>query len=183
MRYRRLVVATTLICLAAWPVLSQNKDDFFENKIRPILATECFSCHADSQMGGLRLDSREAMLRGGKSGPAIVPGDPDKSLIIAAIRQTGDLKMPKGGKLAPEQIESIAQWIKSGAIWPVATKTTAPAKAEQIDAARRAFWSFQPLHVTRAPAVTNSRWGRTEIDRFVFSRLEKEGLTPVGPAD
>ena len=67
--------------------------------MRPILATECFSCHTDSQLGGLRLDSREAMLRGSKSGPAIVPGDPKKSLIVIAVRQSGRLKMPKGGKL------------------------------------------------------------------------------------
>ena len=100
MKCQRIVFGLALLVLAAWPVWSQSKDDFFEAKVRPILATECFSCHTDSQLGGLRLDSREAMLRGGKSGPAIVPGDPDKSLLLAAVRQTGALKMPKGGKLA-----------------------------------------------------------------------------------
>src|SRR5262245_29373486 len=105
MKYKRLVLAMSLLGLAGWPVLSQSKEDFFETKIRPILATECFSCHTDSQLGRLRLDSRETMLRGGKSGPAIVPGDPDKSLLLTAVRQTGELKMPKGGKLTPDQIE------------------------------------------------------------------------------
>src|SRR5437870_271653 len=123
MKYQRFVLGLALLGVAAWPVWSQNKDDFFEARVRPILAAECFSCHTDSQSGGLRLDSREAMLRGGQSGPAIVPGDPEKSLIVIAVRQAGSLKMPKGGRLMPDQIEAIAQWIRSGAFWPVTGKT------------------------------------------------------------
>jgi hypothetical protein len=184
MKYQRFVLGLALLCLAAWPVLSQNKEDFFEAKVRPILATECFSCHTDSQLGGLRLDSREAMLRGGKSGPAMLPGDPDRSLIMLAIRQAGELKMPKGGKLRPDQIEAIAQWISDGAVWPAAGKSPVTSKGEMtIDPARRSFWSFQPLHPAPAPAVKNTRWPKTEIDRFILSRLEKEGLAPVGLAD
>ncbi|HEV8486388.1 MAG TPA: DUF1549 domain-containing protein, partial [Blastocatellia bacterium] len=184
MKYKRFVLGLALLNLAAWPVWSQNKEDFFEAKVRPILATECFSCHTDSQLGGLRLDSREAMLKGGKSGPAILPGDADNSLIVIALRQTGALKMPKGGKLTPDQIDAIAQWIRAGAVWPVGGKPPAASKGEMtIDPARRAFWSFQPLHAAPAPAVKNSRWPKTEIDRFILSRLEKEGLAPVGPAD
>ena len=183
-KYQRFALLLALVAAAAWPVWSQNKDDFFETKVRPILATECFSCHTDSQLGGLRLDSREALLRGGKSGPAIVPGDPDKSLLITAIRQSGTLKMPKGGKLPPDQIEAIAQWIRSGAVWPDTTKPSVAAGGEMIiDSARRAFWSFQPLHPSSAPAVKNIRWPKTDIDRFIVSRLEKEGLAPVAPAD
>jgi len=181
---QRLLLGLALLCAAAWTAPSQNKDDFFETKVRPILATECFSCHTDSQLGGLRLDSREAMLRGGKSGPAIVPGDPDKSLLVIALRQTGALKMPKGGKLPQAQIDAIAQWIRTGAEWPSAGKTLTAAKDESIiDPARRAFWSFQPLHPAPAPTVKDHRWPKTEIDRFILSRLEKEGLAPVGPAD
>ena len=184
MKYQRFVLGLALLGVAAWPVLSQNKDDFFETRIRPILATECFSCHTDSQLGGLRLDSREAMLRGGKSGPAIVPGDPEKSLIMTAVRQAGALKMPKGGKLAPDQIEAIAQWIRTGAVWPATVKTPVAARGELIvDPARRAFWSFQPLHPVAAPTVKNTRWPKNDIDRFILSRLEKEGLPPAGPAD
>ena len=184
MKYQRLVFALALLGVAAWPVWSQNKDDFFETKVRPTLATECFSCHTDSQLGGLRLDSREAMLRGGKSGPAIVPGDPDKSLLITAIRQGGALKMPKGGKLAADQIEAIAQWIRNGAVWPAVAKPSVATKGELVvDPARRAFWSFQPLHPAPAPAPKNGHWAKTDIDRFILARLEKEGLAPVGPAD
>jgi hypothetical protein len=183
MKYQRFVLGLALLGAAAWPVWSQNKDDFFETRVRPILATECFSCHTDSQMGGLRLDSREAMLKGGKSGPAIVPGDADHSLLLIAVRQTGALKMPKGGKLTPDQIEAIAQWIRTGAVWPATGKTPVVANGELIDPARRAFWSFQPLHSAPAPTVKNVHWPKNEIDRFILSRLEKEGLAPVGPAD
>ena len=184
MRYKRLLFVVAFLSLAAWPARSQNNDDFFETKVRPILATECFACHTDSQLGGLRLDSREAMLRGGKSGPAIVPNDPEKSLIVIALRQSGPLKMPKGGKLTPDKIEAIAQWIRTGAVWPAAVTSPVAASAEPgIDPSRRAFWSFQPLHPAHAPAVKNARWSKTEIDRFILSRLEKEGLSPVGPAD
>src|SRR4029077_1059076 len=77
--------------------------DFFEAKVRPVLAANCYDCHTDQRMGGLRVDSREALLKGGRSGPAIVPGEPDKSLLITAVRQTSALKMPKGGVLKPDE--------------------------------------------------------------------------------
>ena len=84
-----------------------------------MLAANCYDCHADEQMGGLRLDSREAMLKGGRSGPALVPGDPDKSLLIEAVRQTSDkLKMPKGGRLGRDEIEALVEWVQAGALWP-----------------------------------------------------------------
>src|SRR5262249_55452176 len=184
MKCKRFLLGLALLGVAAWPVRSQNRDDFFETKVRPILATECFSCHTNSQLGGLRLDSREAMLRGGKSGPAIVPGDPEKSLLVIAIRQTGDLKMPKGGKLRQDQIDAIVQWIRTGAVWPSTGETLTAAKGELIiDPERRAFWSFRPLHTPPPPTVNNLRWSKTEIDRFILSRLDKEGLAPAGPAD
>src|SRR5207248_3360120 len=109
--------------------------DFFEARIRPLLAANCYDCHTDQRMGGLRLDSREAMLKGGRSGPAIVPGDPDKSLLIEAVRQTNDkLKMPKGGHLKPEEIDTLAQWIRAGAPW-FTLAAVAPAAAKAADAA------------------------------------------------
>ena len=182
-----LALLGMLVC-SAWPQNQPqdqpaNRADFFETKIRPILATECYSCHTDSALGGLRLDSREAMLRGGKSGPAIVPGEPDKSLLIQAVRQTGALKMPKGGKLPQAQIDALVEWVRTGAAWP-ASKPMPAAKGDvTIDPARRAFWSFQPLHPTSAPTVKDARWPQTDIDRFILARLEKEGLAPVTPAD
>lgn len=158
---------------------------FFESKIRPILASSCYSCHAASALGGLRLDSREALLKGGKSGPAVVPGDPDKSLLIVAVRQIGSLKMPMGGKLTREQIEDLSQWVKAGASWPAAAKTAAaPVSGKYvITPEQRAFWSFQPLHPAAAPVPVNKKWAHSEIDKFILARLEKENLTPVTAAD
>src|SRR5271154_7187499 len=96
-----------------------NSADFFETRIRPVLANNCFTCHAASALGGLRVDSRENILKGGKSGTALVPGDPDKSLLIQAVRQTNPkLKMPMGGKLKDQEIEDLAAWVKAGAKWP-----------------------------------------------------------------
>src|SRR5262245_24960977 len=183
MKCQHIFLCLALLGGGAWTAQSQSRDDFFETRVRPILANECFACHTDAQLGGLRLDSREAMLRGGKSGPAIVPGDPEKSLIITALRQTGELKMPKGGKLKPDQIEAIAQWIRSGAVWPETAKTPAATKGDLIDPERRVFWSFLTLHPTTPPAVKNNHWPKNEIDRFVLARLEREGLSPVEPAD
>src|SRR5216684_6303130 len=83
---------------------TQEQKEFFENCIRAVLAQNCFACHTNSQMGGLRLDSREGILKGGKSGTVVIPGDPDKSLMITAVRQTTELKMPKYGHLTEQQI-------------------------------------------------------------------------------
>jgi uncharacterized protein DUF1549/uncharacterized protein DUF1553/cytochrome c len=160
--------------------------EFFEAKVRPVLAGNCYDCHAEDQLGGLRLDSRDGMLKGGKSGPAIVPGDPDNSLMIQAVRQIRDtLKMPKGGHLKPDEIDALAEWVRAGAVWPAAVATTAAAKPAGyvIKPEQRAFWSFQPLHAPVVPAASHAGWAKTDIDRFVLARLEKEGLTPVGPAD
>jgi mono/diheme cytochrome c family protein len=188
--------------------------EIFEAKIRPVLAANCYDCHTDEQMGGLRLDSREAMLKGGRTGPAIVPGDPDKSLLIQAVRQTSaTLKMPKGGRLKPDEIDALAEWVRSGAPWPAsaavnsaaatagkptsgATNSDAAtadkpaaapnrpaAKPYVITAEQRAFWSFQPIRKAPLPAVAHGDWPKSDIDRFVLARLEKDGLAPVGAAD
>ncbi|MFN0118960.1 MAG: DUF1549 domain-containing protein, partial [Blastocatellia bacterium] len=195
MNCQRLIFLLVAPWVLSWTARAQSPDDFFESKVRPVLATQCFSCHTDSQLGGLRLDSREAMLRGGKSGPALVPGDPDKSLLVIAMRQTGALKMPKGGKLPQDQIDAIAQWVRTGAVWPATGNLPVAKSPSGIDPARRAFWSFQPLRPVPPPAIKDKRWDTrwdtrrdtrwpvTDIDRFILARLEKENLTPVGPAD
>ena len=101
------------------PVPVMVDADFFENKVRPILANSCYDCHDDTAKGGLRVDSKAAFEKGGKHGPVVVPGDPDKSLLIRSGRQTGDLKMPKGGKLKPDEVATLVEWVKMGAKWPV----------------------------------------------------------------
>jgi cytochrome c553 len=159
-----------------------TRPEFFETKIRPILATNCYACHTNSQLGGLRLDSREAIMKGGKSGPAVAPGDPDHSLLIQAVRQTSDkLKMPQGGKLKKDEVDALVEWVKAGAIWPDAPKATV--STPTITAEQRAFWSFQPIRKPAVPEVKKTQWPKSDIDRFILARLEKEGMRPAPPAD
>ena len=160
--------------------------ELFEASIRPVLLNVCADCHVLDSEGGLRLDSREAMLKGGESGPAIVPGDPDKSLLMRVLRREADVpRMPKGAAKLPDAvIESFAQWIKAGAPWPVATMAPASAAPVMtITAEHRAWWAFQPLTKPAPPEVRNTEWPQTDIDRFILARLEREGLAPVRPAD
>src|ERR1700680_4546658 len=185
MRYISLgLLCASIPLLAQTPAPTTEQKEYFENKIRPLLAQNCFACQTNSQMGGLRLDSREGLLKGGKSGPAIVAGDADKSLLITAVRQTTELKMPKNGHLTDEQIQNLTTWIKGGAAWP----TDEPSKTAQgggyvIRPEARKFWSFQPLQKPVAPKVKDAAWAVNDIDRFVLAKLEKEGLKPTAPAD
>jgi mono/diheme cytochrome c family protein len=163
-----------------------DSPDFFEARIRPVLANNCFACHAASALGGLRVDSREGMLKGGKSGTAMIPGDPEKSLLIQAVRQTNPkLKMPMGGKLKDQEIADLDAWVKAGANWPATAAPVVNPKSGEyvITTEQRAFWSFQPLRATSAPAPNSTTWAKTDIDRFVLAKLEHEGLKPVAAAD
>jgi mono/diheme cytochrome c family protein len=182
MKYVMISVLAIGCGFAQTPAASQAPD-FFETKVRPILANNCYDCHAAAEMGGLRVDSRERLLAGGKSGAAIVPGDPDKSLLIQAVRQTGDLKMPKGGKLKSDEVEALAAWVKSGAVWPDTKGAVQSSPVKVITAEQRAFWSFQPLHDPAIPAVKEKSWAKTNLDHFVLAKLESKGMKPVGPAD
>src|SRR5688572_23171186 len=122
------VIAVLFVLFTATAVAAQTpeQDAFFESSVKPVLA-RCSGCHSTTAMGGLRVDSREALVKGGASGPAIVVGDPDKSLLIAAVKHTGALKMPMGGdKLADDQIAGLAAWIKNGAAWPAAKAGAKP---------------------------------------------------------
>jgi mono/diheme cytochrome c family protein len=161
-------------------------DDFFENKVRPIFAGQCGSCHQARAGGGLSLTSREAILKGGETGPAIVPGDPDKSLLIEAVHQTGDLRMPKDGKLSADEIATLAQWIKMGAPWPKTDIAPVVIAGKQITPDMRKWWSFQPLKDPAIPAVKEAAWSKSaksDIDRLVYAKLEEKGLAPSAPAD
>ena len=160
--------------------------DFFENNVRPILANNCYSCHGDATSGGLKLDSREALLKGGELGPVLVPGDPGKSLIITAVHQNTSLKMPKGGKLTPQEVADLTEWVKHGAVWPKSAPGTvfsASVKTGIITDKQRAFWSFQPLKVVPVPEVKDTHWARTPIDKFVLAKMEQGGLKPAAQAD
>src|SRR5882724_9634097 len=153
------LLRSLLLFACVTSAFAQTKDpaEFFETRVRPLLAGNCYACHTTEESGGLRLDSREAMLAGGMSGPAIVPGKPEESLLIQAVRQSDEkLKMPPGKKLADQQIADLAEWIQAGAVWP----KSAGAASSRITAQQKAFWSFQPLREAAPPQVRDKRWPR-----------------------
>jgi mono/diheme cytochrome c family protein len=158
-------------------------DEFFETNVRPVLVTECGSCHQAAKGGGLSIDSRADLLKGGDMGPAIVVGDPDKSLLIKAVHQDGDLRMPKFGRLSDAQIADLSKWIKMGAPWPTKMAETGGTEGRKITAADRSWWAFQPLHDYPVPQVTDAGWAKNDIDRYVLAKLEAKGLKPSAEAD
>src|SRR6266481_3991071 len=152
----RPVPAGLLLALSLHAQTAASSPDFFELKVRPVLANSCYTCHASTAMGGLRLDSADGMLKGGSRGAAVIPGDPEKSLLVQAIRQTDEkLKMPMGGKLKDSEIEDLGSWIKAGAKWPeTPAVVNTPAKGGDkyvIPPERRNFWSLVPLAEPKAP--------------------------------
>ena len=168
---------------------AMSDGDFFESRVRPILSDKCLSCHTDGDNGGLALNTREAMLKGGFHGAAVVPGQPDKSLMITAVEQTTALKMPRGGHLTAQQIADLKEWVRRGAVWPKSAPgmtISSTATTGIITAEQRKFWSFQPLKPVAVPEIHDAkwaRWARTPIDRFVLARLLAAGLHPAPEAD
>jgi mono/diheme cytochrome c family protein len=179
-----LLAATAPVLLAQSP--GAVDADFFETRIRPLFAEKCYACHTEARMGGLQLDSRESFLKGGQSGPVAVPGDPDASLLVKALRYDANPKMPPTGKLAAGQIAAVEAWIKAGAVWPRNAPAAVKSPPYQITEEQRAFWSFQPVKPVTPPNLPdakNADWARTDIDRFVASKLAAHGLHPVRRAD
>jgi hypothetical protein len=164
---------------------SRAQEEFFEKKIRPILVERCYECHSGSESGGgLRLDDRQRVRQGGDTGPALVEGQPDASLMIQAVRYTNpDLQMPPSGRLPDDQIAALERWVASGAFDPREPITDAPSPVTgmSIDAGR-SFWSMVPLSEPAIPTVLQTDWVRNPIDAFVLSKLESRGLTPASPS-
>lgn len=159
--------------------------DYFENKVRPILSNSCGSCHMDgAAKGGLAINSRADLLKGGNTGAAIVPGDPEKSLLLVAVHQTGSLKMPKGGKLTDAEVATLSEWVRMGAPWP---QSAVPVRTgKQITDDMRKFWSFVPLKDPTVPDIKDpafKTWVKTDIDHFVLAKLEAKGMKPAPIAD
>ncbi len=166
--------------------LTSDELTFFENRVRPVLIKHCYECHsAESQdlQGDLLLDSRPTMRRGGTGGPVLVPGDPEQSLLIEAVRyQNGDMQMPPDGKLSEAEIADLEQWVRMGAPDPRSDATKFVRK--KIDVAQaREFWSLRPIADAPVPAVRDTTWPRDEIDRFLLAKLEERDLRPVADAD
>ena len=162
---------------------------FFETKIRPVLVEKCYQCHASGEghkvKGGLALDSREGTRKGGDTGPAVVPGDPRKSLLLEAIRYANkDLQMPpekNGGRLSDSVTKDFERWIQMGAADP--RTGGAIAKQDYDGTKAKDHWAYQPPKPSPVPAVKNAPWPKTDLDRFVLAKLEREGLAPVADAD
>ncbi|MBM83461.1 MAG: hypothetical protein CMJ78_23120, partial [Planctomycetaceae bacterium] len=176
-----MCLAVAVVCLSiSSAAYAESDDDFFEARVRPLLVKHCLKCHsAKKQEGSLRLDSRDAWLRGGERGKVIVAGKPNDSLLIQAIRHDDpDLKMPPNGKkLSAAEIAILEAWVKRGAPDPRREKLVQSARMGLEDA--QAFWSFQPVKKPAVPKTKGDDWSRTPIDRFVFAQLKQHGLSPV----
>lgn len=170
---------------------------FFESKIRPVLVTKCFDCHSASAKklkAGLRVDSRDALLSGGTSGPALVPGKPDESLLVRALRYTDDdLKMPPKESLSADVVKDFEKWVASGAPWPASKNSTAspagsnasaaPAPKHEIDFVKaREFWAFRAPVASTPAATKNTTWAWSDVDRFLLAAMETKGVAPVADA-
>jgi mono/diheme cytochrome c family protein len=179
-----LIVLTTAISLRAADEAAGI--EFFEKKIRPVLADNCYKCHsadAEKIKGGLKLDTRDDVLKGGDTGPALVPGDPEKSLLIKAVRYADEnLQMPpKNKKLSAEQVADLETWVKMGAPDP---RTNAPAAiAITVPESAKKHWAYQPVRSPAPPAVKNPKWIQSPIDNFVLARQEAKGIKPSSRAD
>jgi hypothetical protein len=161
--------------------------EFFEKKIRPLLVEHCYKCHSDEAKkpkGGLRLDTRDGVMKGGDSGPALVAGKPAESLLLTAVRYTNpDLKMPPKGKLPESAIADLEKWIATGAKDPrVDVKVASERRGLDLEAGRR-FWAYQPVRKMPVPGVKDQAWPHCDIDRFILSSLEAAGLKPVIDVD
>lgn len=174
-----LIASLALLSVApAWAAPpSPETVEFFEKRVRPVLAEHCFACHGPKkQKASLRLDSEAALLKGGESGKIVIPGDPDKSLLIRAIRHEGDTKMPEK-KLPDDMIAALTAWVKMGAPWPKNDKV-----ADDADAWKK-HWAFQPVKKAEAPAVKDRTWPASPVDFFVLAKLEAKGWKPAPEAD
>ena len=167
---------------------AQNASDtaFFENNVRPILVNKCYKCHSSRSTklkGGLSVEYRESLLKGGDTGPAVVPGELDKSLLIQAVRYTNpDLQMPpKGEKLSPEEIASLEKWVKMGAPDPRAATTASNSAEWNKD--KRNHWAFKPVTKPSVPQPNDKAWGKTAVDNFIVAKLEENGMKPSAIAD
>ena len=174
-----LVFIPTLIILFSsrpyLPAAIAQSNPTIAPRVRVILDDNCLSCHGETRMSGLDLRQRDTTLKGGTRGPALVPGDPDASLLYKAAVQKGDLKMPMGRpRLSESDLQALRDWIKEGAPWDTgAVQPSAPP----------AWWSFRKPQRPAVPHVKDASWVRTPIDAFILSKLEQKGLKPAPPAD
>ncbi|EDY19858.1 protein of unknown function DUF1549 [Chthoniobacter flavus Ellin428] len=189
---RTTVVTLAVLALSTRAVVAADDGmEFFEKKVRPLLVERCYECHSPDKKvkGGLRLDIRDGWVKGGDTGPAIVPGEPDKSLLISAVRyKDRDLQMPEKRKLPDEEIAILEQWVKMGAPDPrtgTVVAAAAPATKKQVGlsiAEGKKFWCYVPVNNPAIPAVKDTAWPRSDIDRFILAKIEAAHLQPAPDA-
>ena len=164
------MLLASLLSMSGHAARADEHDDLFEAKIRPVLVGTCFRCHGDAKMSaGLRIDSREMLLKGGEAGPAIVPGKPEESLLIKAIQRQADVSaMPpeKDKALRADQVAAFVEWITSGAVWP--------AKTAKFEVAKH--WAFEPIRDVAPPVVQDKAWLKTSVDAFIRAKQEAAGV-------
>jgi hypothetical protein len=177
-----LALLAFCFCAVAAPVCADSAgDEFFEKEVRPLLLERCVKCHGgDKTRGSLKLTSRQAVLQGGDTGPAAVPGKPDDSLLVQLVRRTDKMKMPKGDRLADHDIGVLTRWVEMGLPYPAPAATLAA--GFHITDEQRHFWAFVPVKVASAPHVKDTSWPRSDVDRYILAALEAKGLKPAGPA-
>ena len=187
--FQIVVVAMSAVIATPARLKADEATAFFESRIRPVLVEHCYKCHsagAKSPKGGLRLDSREALLRGGASGPAIVPGKPDDSLLIKALSHEGEVaEMPPDKKLPDQVVADFRRWIASGAVDPREELAAGDEAGDRVDPmSGRDSWAFQPAASPYGALGSMTRsWPRDELDRFILAKLEAKGLHPAPDAD
>ncbi|MYA80166.1 MAG: DUF1549 domain-containing protein, partial [Acidobacteriia bacterium] len=190
-KIRRLIFSVVVLC--ATPYVRGQTGDFFEKQVRPILANNCYPCHGPASgegQAGLRLDSLAGMLKGGRSGPVLVPGEPDRSLLIHAVNHDTFVQMPPKRKLSLTAIGTLTHWVETGAQWPdspipIRPKIPSPAASSEqprFSKEQMTHWAFQPVQEHKPPE-SDSEWPKSPIDRFLLTSLEAKGLAPAGPAD
>lgn len=191
-----LLLASGNFARAEENALTAEQSQFFESKIRPVLVQKCYDCHsaqAKKVKGGLKLDTRDNLLRGGDTGPAVTPGKPEESLLVEALRYTNkDMQMPPKAQLSDSVVHDFETWIRMGAPDPRTSGTGAVADADKAKAQwkkreidineGRKFWAYQAPASHTPPQVKNNAWPKNDIDRFVLAKMEEKHLEPVGDA-
>ncbi|WP_437222936.1 PSD1 and planctomycete cytochrome C domain-containing protein [Planctomicrobium sp. SH661] len=163
----------------ASPEFSSEQLEFFETSVRPLLISACGECHGEKkQWAGLRLDSRQSILSGGDTGPAIVPGEPDQSLLISAVRRTGDYEMPPEKPLSAEQVAILEKWVQLGAPWPKEVRSHSTHE-EHL----KTHWAFQPVGQFTPPESGRADRVRTPVDNFILAKLQEASLSMSPQAD
>lgn len=175
----------TITVASAAEALKPEDVEFFERHIRPVLEAQCVECHSDSiqAKGGLRLDVAIGLQIGGQRGETLIPGRPEESLLIKALKQEGPVKMPPGDKLSDEEIARFEEWIRRGAPDPRTSGPETPFDPREIDwKTEGTHWAFQPPASQPLPEVQDPAWSRTDVDRFILARIEAAGLKPAADA-